>query len=172
MDAVKQWKFKPYIKGGKAVKVKVTLPVDFAFANQIKDGAVSATTAPTDTQDPLQRTTTSSNAQAQPAPHDSTGPAPTRVRISQKVTSGLLVHRVNPIYPTEAKKNHVQGRVLLNTVIGTDGNIKDLQVASGPKELVDAAVGAVQQWRYRPYQLKGQPIEVETTIEMNFQLAR
>ena len=174
VNAVKQWKFKPYIKGGKAVKVNIKLPVDFAFANQIKDGEVSAGTAHTDTQDPSQKTTITSNTQSHPASPlaSSSGSAPTRVRVSQGVTAGLLFHRVNPIYPVEARRNHVQGRVLLNAVIGTDGNIKDLQVISGPKELVDAAVGAVQQWRYRPYLFDGQPVEVATTIEVNFQLAR
>jgi protein TonB len=92
------------------------------------------------------------------------------VRISQGVSTGLLIHRVSPIYPVEARRNRVQGKVLLRAVIGTDGNIKDLQVISGPKELVDPAVGAVQQWRYKPYLFNDQPVEVDTTIEVNFQL--
>jgi periplasmic protein TonB len=59
--------------------------------------------------------------------------------------------------------------VILAAVIGKDGNIKELRVISGPRALVDAAKGAVQQWRYRPYILNGDPVEVDTQISVNFQ---
>jgi protein TonB len=95
---------------------------------------------------------------------------PQRVRISQGVTKGLLIHRVEPTYPTLAKEARVQGDVLLRAIIDTNGNIKDLQLVSGHPMLVLAAIQAVQQWRYKPYLLNGQPVEVETTINVIFSL--
>ena len=59
---------------------------------------------------------------------------------------------------------------LLQATISKDGRISDLKVISGPKELAPAAVGAVQQWRYRPYFLMGEPVEVLTTVQVNFRL--
>jgi TonB family protein len=172
VSAMKKWKFKPYIKDGKPVKVNIKLPMDFAFSEKIKDQK-----EPEDTVSPEANSSQSSiNSSAKT--QDSSLPTasnaglgvPTRVRISQGVTRGLLIHRVNPVYPPDARRNHVEGKVLLNAVIGTDGSIKNLQVVSGPKELIDSAVGAVQQWRYRPYLLQNRPVEVETTIEVNYLL--
>jgi protein TonB len=82
----------------------------------------------------------------------------------------LLLYKVQPIYPDDAKQNHVQGTVVLNAVITKDGRISALHPMSGPKELTAAAVEAVQQWRYKPYMLQGEPVEVQTQITVNFQL--
>jgi len=95
---------------------------------------------------------------------------PQRVRISQGVTKGLLVHRVEPTYPTLAKAARVQGDVILSAVINTNGEIENLQLVSGHPMLVPAAIAAVKQWRYKPYLLNGQPVEVETTITVIFAL--
>jgi periplasmic protein TonB len=96
--------------------------------------------------------------------------APTRVRISQGVTRGLLIHRVEPVYPTLAKSARVQGEVVLSAIISTSGEIENLQLVSGHPMLVPAALTAVKQWRYKPYLLNGQPVEVETTITVIFSL--
>jgi len=93
---------------------------------------------------------------------------PQRVRISQGVTKGLLVHRVEPTYPVLAKAARVQGEVVLSAVISTNGDIENLQVVSGHPMLVPGALAAVKQWRYKPYLLNGQPVEVETTITVTF----
>jgi len=95
---------------------------------------------------------------------------PTRVRISQGVTKGLLVHRVEPAYPTLAKQARVQGEVILSAVISVNGEIENLQLVSGHPMLVPSAIAAVKQWRYKPYLLNGQPVEVETTITVIFSL--
>jgi len=95
---------------------------------------------------------------------------PQRVRISQGVTKGLLVHRVEPQYPTLAKSARVQGDVVLSAVISTNGDIENLQLVSGHPMLVPAAIAAVKQWKYQPYLLNGQPVEVETTITVIFAL--
>jgi len=97
--------------------------------------------------------------------------APTRVRISQGVTKGLLVHREEPTYPPLARAARVQGEVVLSAVIGTNGEIQNLQLVSGHPMLVPAALAAVRQWRYKPYLLNGAPVEVETTITVIFTLS-
>jgi protein TonB len=96
--------------------------------------------------------------------------APQRVRISQGVTKGLLIHRVEPPYPVLAKAARVQGEVVLSAIISVNGEIENLQLASGHPMLVPAALEAVRQWRYKPYLLNGQPVEVETTITVIFAL--
>lgn len=97
--------------------------------------------------------------------------APQRVRISQGITKGLLIHRVEPPYPTLARQARVQGEVVLKAIISTNGEIQDLQLVSGHPMLVPAAIAAVREWRYKPYLLNGQPVEVETTITVIFQLS-
>jgi protein TonB len=96
---------------------------------------------------------------------------PQRIRISQGVTAGLLVHRIQPPYPVLARSARIQGEVILRAVIDKDGNITDLQLVTGHPMLVPAAIAAVREWRYRPYLLNGQPVEVETTITVNFLLS-
>ncbi len=95
---------------------------------------------------------------------------PQRIRISQGVTNGLLIHKVEPSYPTLAKAARIQGDVVLKAIIDKEGNIQDLQLVSGHPMLVPAAIDAVKQWHYRPYLLNGQPVEVETTITVIFTL--
>jgi protein TonB len=97
--------------------------------------------------------------------------APTRVRISQGVTRGLLIHRQEPPYPPMAKAARVQGEVVLTAIISTTGEIQNLQLVSGHPMLVPAALESVRQWRYKPYLLDGQPVEVETTITVIFALS-
>ena len=96
---------------------------------------------------------------------------PQRIRISAGVTKGLLIHRVEPAYPTLARSARVQGDVVLSAVIDTNGQITNLQLVSGHPMLVPAALTAVKQWRYKPYLLNGQPVEVETTITVIFTLS-
>ncbi len=97
--------------------------------------------------------------------------APKRVKVSSGVTNGLLTHKVTPEYPPLAKQAHIQGAVVLHAVIGKDGTVKNLQVISGHPMLTSAAVNAVKQWKYKPYYLNGQPVEIDTTIQVNFTLA-
>jgi len=96
---------------------------------------------------------------------------PTRVRVSQGVTQGLLVRRIQPTYPPLAKQARIAGAVVLQAEISKDGSIQNLHVISGHPMLVPSAIEAVKQWKYRPYILNGEPVEVETTITVNFTLA-
>jgi len=98
--------------------------------------------------------------------------AVTRVRVSAGVTQGMKVHDVQPQYPQMAKIARVQGPVVLAAVIGKDGTIQNLRVVSTASPLLNqAAVEAVKQWRYRPYILNGEPVDVDTTITVNFTLS-
>jgi protein TonB len=95
---------------------------------------------------------------------------PTRVRLSQGVTDGNLVNQVKPPYPPMAKMARVQGAVVLQALISKQGTIENLRVVSGHPMLVQAAMDAVRQWRYRPYLLNGEPVEVDTQITVIFNL--
>jgi periplasmic protein TonB len=96
---------------------------------------------------------------------------PTRVRVSQGVTQGLLLRRIQPTYPPLAKQARIAGAVVLQAEISKDGSIQNLHVLSGHPMLVPSAIEAVKQWKYKPYILNGEPVEVETTITVNFTLA-
>jgi len=95
-----------------------------------------------------------------------------RVRISQGVTQGMVLRRVQPAYPQMAKIARVQGAVVLAAIIGKDGTIQNLHVVSTASPLLNqSAIDAVKQWRYRPYILNGEPVEVDTTVTVNFTLS-
>lgn len=96
---------------------------------------------------------------------------PQRVRVSQGVSQGLLIHQVKPMYPPLARQARIQGTVVLQALISKDGTITNLHVVSGHPMLAPAAVDAVKQWRYKPYFLNGEPVEVETQITVNFTLS-
>jgi protein TonB len=106
---------------------------------------------------------------ALPAAMPATAP-PSRVSISQGVSRGLLIHQVNPIYPSLARATHITGAVQLRAVIGKDGSVRSLTVIGGHPLLTKAAMDAVRQWRYKPYLLNGQPLEVETQITIQFRM--
>jgi len=96
---------------------------------------------------------------------------PQRVRVSQGVSSGLLIKKVQPAYPPLARQARIQGQVLLQAEISKDGTIQNLQLISGHPMLAPAAIEAVKQWRYRPYLLNGEPVAVETQVVVNFTLS-
>jgi len=95
------------------------------------------------------------------------------VKVSSGAVAGMALNQPAPIYPQSAKENHVSGVVVLHALIGTDGHIHRLTVLSSPDpDLAIAALAAVRQWVYKPYQLFGAPTEVETTINVNFTFGR
>ena len=98
-------------------------------------------------------------------------PAPTaHIFRKSNILEGSLIRKVQPAYPPLAKTARIQGQVVLAAIISKAGAIENLQVLSGHPMLVAAALDAVRQWRYRPYLLNGEPVEVETQIMVNFTL--
>jgi protein TonB len=97
-------------------------------------------------------------------------PSPQMLRVSQGVSQGLLLRRVQPIYPAQAMQMRVQGAVQLQAVVSKEGNITEVKVLSGDGILARAAVDAVKQWKYKPYYLNGEPVEIQTQITVNFKL--
>jgi TonB family protein len=93
--------------------------------------------------------------------------------ISQSVAQGKLLHKEYPIYPEDAKRAHITGKVILQATIGRDGRVHDLRVVSAPwPSLAGAALWAVSRWQYQPYLVDGEPVEVDTTINVVFSLDR
>jgi TonB family protein len=98
------------------------------------------------------------------------GPPESRIRMGGNVTAAKITSRVTPQYPTVARNEHLQGTVRLHAIIGIDGRIKSLNVIKGYCSLAEASVEAVRKWRYKPTLVNGQPVEVDTTIDVIFQL--
>ena len=95
-------------------------------------------------------------------------PSLATVRISQGVSQGLVIKRVQPIYPASALAVHAQGAVQIEATVSKQGNVTNLKVISGDPILARAALDAVRQWRYKPYYLDGAPVEIQTEITVNF----
>ncbi len=99
-------------------------------------------------------------------------PAPVkRMRIASRVAEANLIHDVPPQYPPEAGRARIVGTVVLMAVIGKDGTVKDVRVESGLPILAQSAIDAVKQWRYKPYMIDGDPVEVDSRITINFTLS-
>ena len=96
---------------------------------------------------------------------------PQRVRVSNGVSQGLIVKKVQPKYPKKARKKRIQGTVVLQVVISKAGDIKTVELVSGDPLLAPAAIDAVKQWKYKPFLLEGNPVEVNTEIRVNFALS-
>lgn len=95
---------------------------------------------------------------------------PSMVRVSSGVSTGLLIKKVQPIYPAEARRNRVQGTVTMTAEINKTGDIVDLEIVGGPIELAVSAVNAVRRWKYRPYLLLGEPVNVQTQVVVIYSL--
>jgi TonB family protein len=111
------------------------------------------------------------HANAASAEHNSnSSKAPQQITVSSAVMSRNLLTKAVPEYPPAAKKAKIQGAVVLSVVIGEDGNVRNIQVLSGPNELQQSSIDAVRQWTYKPYLLNGNPVEVKTTIHVIYSL--
>jgi TonB family protein len=155
MDAVKQWKYQPYLLNGAPMEVETAVHLRFDLSgggNVMEPEAVMTELAPA-------------------ISADTSGPAlHKRVRISQGVAAALVADQVQAEYPPEAREQHIQGNVLLQVIIGKEGNVENVQLISGHPLLAPAAIDAVKQWKYRPYLLNGEPVEVQTQVLVNFTL--
>jgi len=103
-------------------------------------------------------------------PGPSAKPVLQTLNVSQGVSQGLLIKKVQPTYPSNALHMHVEGAVQLLATIGKSGNISAVRTLSGEPLLAKAALDAVKQWKYKPYYLNGEPVEIQTQITVNFKL--
>ena len=94
------------------------------------------------------------------------------LNISQGVSRGLLYKRVQPIYPQNAISMRVEGSVELMATISKTGDITQVKVRKGDSQLTKSATDAVKQWKYKPYLLNGEPVEIQTQITINFKLPK
>jgi TonB family protein len=142
MDAVKQWKYRPYLLNGVPTEVETTINVNFMFEASPKVDAVGASAAAGD------------------------GP----LWVSSAAMGPYRVERVTPVCSPPADA-HLPGMVVLDVIISTEGAVKDVRVLSGAKSLEDCSMAAVRQWRYKPYLVDGVPREVETTVVLDLSFA-
>ncbi len=108
---------------------------------------------------------------SQQSPAEQQSQPSVRVRVEPRVSNGLVLSRVQPNYPTEAKNRGIQGRVNMLAIISKTGEVTSLTLIDGDPLLAPAAMGAVKQWKYHPYMLNGSPVEMETVVICNFALA-
>jgi TonB family protein len=159
IEAVKQWKYKPYLLNGEPVAVETNVTVNFALSDKPPaEGVVGDTPG----------------GYGYPASEQDSPPnpaVPQRIRVSSGVAQGLLASKVNPLYPEEAREQRIQGVVILQVNIDKEGNVTNVKLISGHPMLAPAAIEAVKQWKYRPYLLNGTPVEVDTQVQVNFTLA-
>jgi len=108
----------------------------------------------------------------QPAPPTEPRPQTPRRISMTRLEPAMLIHRVEPIYPTLMKHIHREGRVELRAIIATDGSIESLQVVAGDAGFYQSVLDAVRQWRYKPTVLNGQPVEIDTFITVIYTMQR
>ncbi|SNT20383.1 TonB family C-terminal domain-containing protein [Granulicella rosea] len=143
IDAASQWIYQPYLLNGQPTSVDTRLSINFNLGQKPADTAA--------------------------APGDGSTLSGSRtIRVSGGVLQGMSLTKVQPRYPAEAREAHVSGSVVLAVVIGKDGLIRKVEPISGPDMLRASAVESVRQWTYRPYLLNGEPIEVNSTVTVNY----
>lgn len=133
LDAVRQWKYKPYMLNGEPVAVQTTVTVQFRM--------------PTGTQ-----------------------AVPQKIRISSGVAADNRISGKEPVYPLEAKRQHIQGDVVLRAQTDEKGNVVSLQSMSGDPILAEAALAAIKTWKYKPWKLNGEPVPVEFLVTIKFHM--
>jgi TonB family protein len=128
VDAVKQWRFEPYLVKGQPVEVDTFTVLQFP---------------------PIQ---------------------PQKLRVSQGVAEGSLIQKVDPTYPQAAKDARIQGDMVLQIKVSPQGNVSWVKPVSGHPLFAEPAMNAVAQWKYKPYELNGEPAEVDTTVVLRFSM--
>ena len=165
VEAVKQWRYTPYLQDGEPVEVTATIQVNFRLAD--KPAASSGDAHPDNSGTPAQSEgivgAVDTATTPLPAP-------PQRVRVSSGVAEAFILKKVPPRYPEDAREARVQGVVVLKVNIDKEGNVYKTELISGQPLLAPAAIDAVRHWKYKPYLLNGAAVEVETQVQVNFVL--
>lgn len=156
-EAMMQWKYRPYVIDGNPVTVITTARLNFALTpsgtEEVSEPEVGVAGV----------------VRSEPGATPRVA-LPTRVRVSSGVSQGLIVSKVPPEYPEDARDARIQGTVILQVKIDKEGNVYSVELISGHPLLAPAAIEAVRQWKYRPYLLNGNAVEVETQVQVNFTL--
>jgi TonB family protein len=97
---------------------------------------------------------------------------PPKIRIGETLSCNQVVHQVRPVYPAEAKRRHIEGTVTLRVVITRTGEIRDVEVLKGDPLLIPPALSAVKRWRYAPCIINSEPVELRTSLDINFNLSQ
>jgi protein TonB len=95
---------------------------------------------------------------------------PARIKQGGDVTAASIITQTRPAYPPLARQARIQGTVVLHAIIDKEGKVAQMEIVSGHPLLVQSALEAVKQWRYKPTQLNGEPVEVDTTIQVTFSM--
>ncbi len=166
IDAVKQWKYKPYLLNGVPFKVETSVVVNFKPDDHLPTGVVGDQPGgiPPEEVGGIAPSTGST----EPIPPMSA--TPNRVRIASSITQKRLIFAAAPEYPAEAKAKHIEGQVILKIIIDKQGRVANAELISGHPILAPAAINAVKQWKYEPYLLNNKPVEVETRATVTFSL--
>lgn len=154
LEAVMEWKYAPTVVDGKPVAVSSWAAFRFRLEGEPAVEILTRSESTTPATEPPIRA------------------VPRKLRISSGVAESNLLHKVEPEYPREAEIAHVQGDVVIRCLISRQGDIAEAQVISGHPLLTQSALDAVKQWKYKPYALNGEPVEVQTTITIRFHLRR
>jgi TonB family protein len=157
MDAVSKWRYEPARVEGIATAVDTTITLNYSMGDTLKLSLFDLT-----------QTQTGADGVEVAAPAPLPAPPTGVTRVSGRVMAGQLEKKVDPMYPAEAIAADARGDVILLATITKTGEVGDVQVVSGPYRFRDAAVVAVKQWRYRPYEVEGVAQEVQATITVNF----
>ena len=164
IEAVKQWKYNPYLLHGETFAVETDVRVNFTLSEKPPaEGVVGDAPGgiPPDEKGGI----------VSSAPREEGRPGvPQRVRVSQSVMSSFIVTKVPPEYPQDGKDQRIQGAVVMRVNIDKEGNVSNIQIISGHPLLIPAAIEAVKQWKYKSYLRNGMPVEVETQVTVNFTL--
>jgi TonB family protein len=166
--AVKQWKYRPYLLNGEPIRADIQVQINFTLSNNPPAADVAGDQPAGETADQA-----SDHLGAIVSAAPATTPriaVPQGVRISSGAAQKLIVRKVNPTYPREARKQDIQGVVLLHVKIDKEGNVVHIELIRGDPMLASAALKAVQRWKYKPYLLNGTPVEVDTQVQINFTL--
>jgi TonB family protein len=149
IDAVRRWKYRPYMLNGEPTEVETTINVNFTFGGGGK------------------------NAPPAPLPNPQVGvmgsgrpfPPPEPMHVASGTMASMLIGKVDPVFPAGVSAS---GSVILCVVVSKAGTVDDVQVLSGPRELAPSVIDSVKQWTYKPYLLNGEPTDVQTTVVAQF----
>ena len=154
LDAVKQWKYQPYLVNGSPVPVETTALIAYRFYG------------PNDFSTPKEAFfSVVAMATAEGMPVESKP-----LQVGRNQLEELLTSRTEPQYPEEAKNKHIQGDVVIYIRIDKQGHVANLSPVSGNHMLVQAALDAVKQWTYKPFEVRGDAVEVESTVLVPFRI--